>query len=50
MNLNELIEYFEVKLATHKDLTPTNLKITECTLRELKDKKSLIEKKWCYRM
>ena len=58
MNLNELIEYFEIKLATHKDLTPINLKVTECTLKELKGKKSLLnqlnddmisEKKWCYR-
>ena len=57
MNLNELIEYFEIKLATHKDLTPINLKAAECTLKELKGKKSLlgklnddmIEKKWCYR-
>ena len=49
MNLNELIEYFEIKLATHKDLTPINLKVAESTLKELKGKKSLIEKKWCYR-
>ena len=44
MNLNELIEYFEIKLATHKDLTPINLKVAECTLKELKGKKSLLGK------
>jgi hypothetical protein len=58
MNLNELIEFYEIKLATHKDLTPINLKVAECTLKELKGKKSLLgklnddmisEKKWCYR-
>ncbi len=57
MNLNELIEYYEIKLETHKDLTPINLKVAECTLKELKGKKSLLgklnddmtEKKWCYR-
>ena len=57
MNLNELIEFYEIKLATYKDLTPINLKVTESTLKELKGKKSLlgklnddmIEKKWCYR-
>ena len=57
MNLNELIEYFEIKLETHKDLTPINLKVAESTLKELKGKKSLLDKinddmigkKWCYR-
>ena len=57
MSLNELIEFYEIKLATHKDLTPINLKVAECTLKELKGKQSLlgklnddmIEKKTCYR-
>ena len=59
MNLAELIEYFEIKLATHKDLTPINLKVAECTLKELKGKQSLLNQlnddmlkpnlKWCYR-
>ena len=44
MNLAELIEYFEIKLATHKDLTPINLKVAECTLKELKGKRSLFGK------
>ena len=58
MNLNELIEYFEDKQKRYLDLTPISKKVTDAVLKELKGKKSLLdkinddminEKKWCYR-
>ena len=58
MNLNELIEYFEDKQKRYLDLMPISKKVTDAVLKELKGKKSILdkinddmisEKKWCYR-